>query len=282
MVEIAKNTTDRLSTFRTEHEFERYAEFTSVEELLELRERAESEGVGFYILGNGSNTLFASRRVKTLVAKNKMPKTVEDLGDGRVRASSSAMVAQLLKICREQRRESCYYLASVPATIGGALAMNAGRGKDHNKTIFDYVETLTYYDLDGAVKTVRCDEVEREYRKTMFTGVQGRCILEASFHFPPSDDDDDQIRKRVEWSKEVQDHSSPNCGSVFKQMDPWVMSKFRRLALPFGGAKYSRKTLNWLLNTSKSSRGLVVLIRLAKLAHRVVGKKAELEFIEVR
>lgn len=269
---------DRLSTFRTHHQFERYAEFETVEQFRELCTLAEREGRRLLVLGNGSNVLFTRRRVRSLVAKNKLERVFEDLGGGRVRASSSVMISVILKHCRANGLDSFFYLASVPATVGGAIAMNAGRGRSYGKSIFDFVESVTWFE-DGEVRTAGAAEIPHEYRWTPFTGMTGRLVLEATFLFPPTEETEDKIEERVLYTKEVQDHSLPNCGSVFKESKGGLMLRLRGVRLL--GASYSRKTANWLLNESPSPRGLVLLIRVAKLLHRLIGRRAVVELIEV-
>jgi UDP-N-acetylmuramate dehydrogenase len=269
---------DRLSTYRTRHRFERYAEFSTVEQFRALCEQASREGRRLLVLGNGSNVLFRRGRIRTLVARNKLGRVFEDLGEGRVRASSSLMISVILKHCRDQRLDSFYYLASVPATVGGAIAMNAGRGRSFGQSIFDFVERVTWFE-DGEIRTASAGEIPHEYRWTPFAGLTGKLVLEAVFRFPPSAETEDKIGERVRFSKETQDHSLPNCGSVFKESKGGLMLRLRGLRLL--GASYSTKTANWLLNRSPSPRGLVLLIRVAQVLHRLIGRRAVVELIEV-
>ena len=74
---------DRLSTFRTEHEVPHYGEFETPEQFLELRRQAEAKGLPTYILGNGSNTLFLRRTVRSAVLRNRLRQELRDLGEGR-------------------------------------------------------------------------------------------------------------------------------------------------------------------------------------------------------
>ena len=132
MDSVRQLTSDRLSTFRTSHEFEHYAEFSTTEEFARLVAWARDASLRVYILGNGSNTLFARTRIRTLVLRNRLPRWMNVLDERRVEVSSANPTMTVLKHCEKQRLDSFYYLASVPATIGGTLAMHAGRGRRHN------------------------------------------------------------------------------------------------------------------------------------------------------
>ncbi|NEO67265.1 MAG: FAD-binding protein, partial [Moorea sp. SIO4G2] len=163
-----KSLSDRnLSYYRTEHYFARYAEFASLEDYKAYYQWSKKQGVKLYILGNGSNTLYQKQKVKSLILKNKLPKKIEALSANRFEVSSTVLVLELLKACVDNSLDSFYYLASVPATIGGALAMNAGRGRKHNITIYDFVESVSFYDHESdTVKTLGKGDIVQGYRKT--------------------------------------------------------------------------------------------------------------------
>lgn len=277
--EVVSLNSRQLSTFRTRHEFQHYAKFTTAGEYVALLEFAAREGLQVYVLGNGSNTLFKHTRVRTLVLHNKLDRRFGSVGGNRFEASSSELISSILKYCRQHRLDSFFYLASVPATVGGALAMNAGRGGPEQKTIYDYVESVTYIDHDGATRRLAVDEIERSRRKTIFTGLQTKLITGCIFRFNNSIEDDDKIRERIEWCKENQDLSAPNCGTLFKISSAAIMKKLQGIG--FFGASFSSVTRNWMLNRARSPVPMRILIGVAVVIHRLLGKKIELEVIEV-
>ena len=279
MPEVACLKSSQLSTFRTQHEFQRYAKFTTVDEYIALLDFAASEGLHVYLLGNGSNTLFKHRRIRTLILHNKLKRGFRHLGGNRYEASSSDQISSILKYCREHHLDSFFYLASVPATVGGALAMNAGRGGGVQKTIYDYVESIMFVDHDGEMKLLTVDKIERSPRKTAFTGVQPKLITGCIFRFNNSVEDDDKIRERIEWCKQNQDLSAPNCGTLFKVSSAAIMKKLQGIGI--FGARFSPITRNWMLNRASSPLPIRFLIGIAIVTHRLLGRKIELEIIEV-
>ncbi|BAC91649.1 FAD-binding protein [Gloeobacter violaceus] len=278
MVAVTAFDTSQLSTFRTHHHFERYGEFKSAEEFAEYCRWADGHSARVYILGNGSNTLFARPSVRSLVLKNSLPRTIRSLGDGRVEVSSTVQINEVLNYCYQHALDSFYYLASVPASIGGALAMNAGRGKTHHCTIYDFVESVTYVH-EGAVQTLSNAEIQRGYRRTMFTGIQRSLILSAVLRFDAAHFEHNPLTERRQWAKEHQDNTLPNCGTVFKYASYPIMNRLRGLRI--GDAYFSSKTSNWILNKSSSSAPILTLIKVAKVLHYLSFKKIDLEVIEV-
>ncbi|MEM1239562.1 MAG: FAD-binding protein [Cyanobacteria bacterium P01_H01_bin.26] len=278
---IKSLSTDKLSFYRTKHDFERYGEFSTVEEFIQYCQWAKDNRVTVYVLGNGSNTLFGSKKVSSLVLKNKLNTDIEPLEEGRLKVSSSTQVIDVLKYCSSKSLESFYYLSSVPASIGGALAMNAGRGRQQRMTIYDFVETVTFFDFEqNELRTLESCEVVQDYRQTIFTGIQNKLILYATFKFAPTSLPTDPILARKKWSKNIQDYSAPNCGSVFKLADYRILRRLEGLTI--GKSSFSIKTTNWILNKSKSSFPIKALILVARALHRFLGKKVELEVIVVK
>ncbi len=283
MADIRAIQSERLSTFRTQHDFQFYGEFQTVEEFLEFQRWASANSHRLYILGNGSNTLYTRRRIRTLILKNRLDAWMNDLGEGRLECSSSLPVMRILKHCEASNLDSFYYLASVPATFGGALAMNAGLGV--GGTIYDFVESVTYIE-DGRILTVRCEDLERAHRKTMFTGVHDRLIISGIVKFPSRPLESSEIRKRIEWCHSHQDIRFPNCGSVFRTYTPWILRRIRGLPVagikyPFFHTQFTRKVNNWIICNNRSSWPIVCLIRFVQGIHRLFGKRAETELIEV-
>lgn len=273
--------TEALSFYRTKHRFEAYAEFSSIEEFKGYCDWARERNLPIYILGNGSNTFFCRRNIKSLVLKNNLPKKIEVISENKIRTSSSTTTMEVLKYCYHNSLNSFYYLASVPATIGGALAMNAGRGKAHNLSIYDYVENVSFFDAkDKEVKTLNKSEIVKGYRTTVFTGVQSSLILEATLKFEATVFASNPITERCKWSKQNQDYSAPNCGSVFKDSDSQILSRLMDFKL--GKSSFSGKTKNWILNHSKSHVDVLILIRIAQALHYFKRKKALPEIILVK
>lgn len=282
MTEITRIISDRLSTYRTKHEFLHYGEFRTPDEFIEYRKWAHEHAVRIIILGNGSNVLFKRRKIGTLVLKNHLQSKMEILGEGRIKVSSSLPIMKILKYCEQNALDSFYCMASVPATVGGAIAMNAG---STHETVFDFLDSITYFDGDE-IKEINNDELERSHRKTMFTGIQDRLILSATFSFPHRNMEESEIDKRIEWSHKHQDLSAPNCGSVFRDFNRPIYRWVRRLfpvgmSTPFFRAQFSKVVNNWIINRNHRSWPIVFMIRLVQFIHRITGKQAILELIEV-
>ncbi|WP_414573632.1 FAD-binding protein [Nostoc sp. CCY 9925] len=277
-LKIESLTSNNLSHYKTRHHFERVGEINSIDDLQEYCNWAKENKINIYIIGNGSNTLFVRKNIQSLILKNKLPKYINPLAENRLEVSSSVSVMEVLKYCYQHSMNSFYYLASVPATIGGALAMNAGRGKQHGCTIYDFVESVTFFE-DGSIKTLDKSQIVRDYRETIFTGMHSKLILSAVFKLEQTEFTENPLVSRQLWAKEHQDNTAPNCGSVFKSANYKILEKLRGLSI--GKAMFSAKTSNWILTKSQNSYAIVLLIRIAKFLHLISGQKIELELIVI-
>jgi UDP-N-acetylmuramate dehydrogenase len=271
----------KISLYRTEHVILHYREICSETDALQLLSESAKGNQPIYILGNGSNTFFANRKIRSTILKNKLPRSIEHVGDDTFYISSSTLVSEVLKYCHKNQRESFYYLASVPAEIGGALAMNAGQGLAYGATsIMDFVDKVRFI-RDGDIIEKSPDQLSVSYRNTIFTGQTDMFILGAYFRFVTVPEFvENPIKQRIEWAKKHQDLSKPNCGTVFKTAQPKILNRFRGLSM--FGATYSRKTGNWIINESKNPLGIKLLISIVILAHRLFFQKCETEIIRVK
>lgn len=282
-MEVKSLKTDSLSRYKTFHHFENYGEICSVEDYSFYIQWAKQHNKRVFILGNGSNTLFTKKKIRSLILKNNMPKEIECVSDGLYKVSSNVMMHEILNFCFKNSLDSFYFLASVPASIGGALAMNAGEGKyiEGSKCTYDFVESVTFIDADGSVHTLSRNEMNVDFRKTMFTGHQEKFIVSAIFKFPLVDFNGvNPIKDRIHWAKQHQDNVAPNCGSVFNEGNGRILNRLKGLKV--GSTYFSRKTSNWINNHSSRTLPILSLIAATKLLHFMIGKKCRLEIIRVK
>ncbi|MFI4882958.1 MAG: UDP-N-acetylmuramate dehydrogenase [Phycisphaerales bacterium JB064] len=167
----------------------------------------------FKVLGEGANLLVADRGVRELVVSLKEMDAVSiDAQTGLVRAQAGADLMRLVQDTARAGLEGLHKLAGVPASIGGAVAMNAG-GK-YGST-FDHLIELTTMDRDGVVRTEPAYEFQAGYRDG---GLGGRIVVEALFQLTKADPS--AVREQVKAIMHEKKHSQPlaadSAGCVFK------------------------------------------------------------------
>ena len=129
-----------------------------------------ANGVRTYLLGNGSNTLFADEgydgAVIDLRGLNFGP-TAEPQPDGSTRLTASAglTLGRLCAAAQQQGLAGLAFACGIPGTIGGAVYMNAGAYGGEMK---DVLENVTFLDSDLTERTLPAAELALGYRTSLF------------------------------------------------------------------------------------------------------------------
>lgn len=199
--------------------------------------------------------------------------------DGIITASSSIKIQQLIQFANKNGLGGAEYLYSLPALVGGIVAMNAGRGKSHSKSISDYILSVDVV-IEGSLKTLSKSECEFSYRKSNLA--EGKIIIHAvrfKFDKLSIDEGKKRIKERIDYSKVFQPINMPSAGSVFKKADGRIMRILRVFSREKSGLYFSKKTSNWITNGGGGTyKEAMKLARLVERLHRVLGKKIEVEW----
>lgn len=136
------------------------------------------------IIGDGANLLVADAGVGGLVIslqQGDFVRTSLDDQTGRVRVGAGAALPRLINTCVSHGLAGIEGIAGIPATIGGALRMNAGGSFG---AIADAVRTVTVIDRDGRERVLAADEIGFGYRTS---DLAGRIVVGAELALTPSD-----------------------------------------------------------------------------------------------
>lgn len=236
----------------------------------------------YHLLANGSNILMNDKKIfQNVVYMNEFNKNLEYKGD-IIRAGASVKLQQLINFLHDNNLGGIEYLYSVPATIGGAVYMNAGRGKSFNKSISDYIVSIKIYD-GKSIKAISKEECDFSYRNSIFKR-NNWIILEVDFKFEHMNSEEGERlkRERIEHSKKYQHSNIANAGTVFCDSNNRIMSIVRKINIGWkDGIKYSYKTDNWLINNGKGTyKQAKILINFVRFIHKIMFKNIKLEYIE--
>jgi len=82
--------------------------------------------LSYYIIGSGTNMLFADGGFRGLILKNEVRGINRIRGEGRVVALAGTPLADLVSFALEDGLEGIEFAAGIPGTVGGAVFGNAG------------------------------------------------------------------------------------------------------------------------------------------------------------
>ena len=235
-----------------------------------------------YCIGGGSNLLINDEAVfDEAVNLREFNKRFENLGGGKFYIGASVRLQKAINSINELEYGGIEYLFSVPGLIGGAIYMNAGRGKTYHQCLSDYILEVEAL-VDGKVVTFKKDDCGFSYRKSIFQELNKCIILGATFAFDNVPKEESQRRKkeRIDHCKQCQDNSAYNFGTVFCKANKIVMEFVRLTSRKQKAVSFSAKTRNWLLNdgTGKFSDTIGEMNRVKRL-HGYLGLPCQEEVV---
>lgn len=240
------------------------------ENIEELRDIISQLKGNCYILAAGSNIVFGSYVEKPIVNLMELNKEMYFLNNGILKVGCSVRIQKLINYAMENSLGGFEYLYSLPASVGGVVYMNAGRGMIHNQQVSDWIDTIEYLDLDDMVIKEKTKVTEEwSYRCSPFQKMNA-IILSVNFkmkHFP-KEQIAAKIKDRIDKVKKDQEGNKPSCGSVMHTCNKYVMFLFKGYRK--GGAHYSKKVNNWISNDKNATGDDVVkLIEAPQKIHRL-------------
>ncbi len=254
-----------------------FSEPESEEEIVKLLAWARREGFSFFVLGNGSNVIFADAGYEGLVIsmrrfRNDLVKM--DLDRSQVTVSAGVSLARLVRFCQESGLAGTEFLAQIPGTAGGALVMNAGfsRHAGQRNEIGDLVLEVRALQKDGTSVTLGREDLKFSYRHS---NLETYLLLEATLKLwrRPKDQIQSEMKANQDFRKAKQSIAEPNAGSIFRNplgLHPSAGALIEKAGLKgrrIGGIQVSEQHANYFINkgngTSKDVLQLMEEVRKA-------------------
>lgn len=183
-----------------------------LEDLVEFLKQIESNEPLTWA-GLGSNLLVRDGGIRgTVVMTSGALNRIGFVGDGRLRAEAGVASAKVARFCVDNGFTGAEFLAGIPGTVGGALAMNAGAFGGETWNIVDSVETV---DRHGNLRTRMPSEYEIEYRH--LRGPADEWFVAGVFRLTGTEDGKGKalIKSLLAKRGATQPTQLPNAGSVF-------------------------------------------------------------------
>ncbi len=244
-----------------------YAEVDTLYSLNLLINLAKQYRVKYKVIGNGTNILVSDLGFDGIIIDTKRLNDVFFKREN-VKAMAGATLEKVIRFNLDHKLGGLEALSGIPATIGGAIVMNAG-AFGHN--ISDHlltVETLR----NGKIKTYDKNECKFAYRKSKFIH-KNEIVISATFSFPNVDKEVilSGIKSYTEIRKSIQPQGR-SCGSVFINPKPLsagaLIEKAGLKGYEIGGAKVSEKHANFII-TNQSARAKDVYLLIQEIKQKV-------------
>lgn len=201
-------------------------------------------------VGLGSNLLVRDGGIRGTVILPFGGLDQLQLVDGdRVHAGAGVACAKVARFAARAGLTGAEFLAGIPGTMGGALAMNAGAFGGETWPLVAAVQTL---DHSGELHTRGPQDYSVSYRTV--TGPDNEWFVCADLQLQPGDTDSAQarIRSLLERRSATQPTQLPSCGSVFRNPpDDFAARLIETCGLKgeqIGKAQVSSKHANFIVN----------------------------------
>ena len=171
-------------------------------------------------------------------------------------AGAGVASPHVAKFAAKHSLAAAEWLAGVPGTVGGALAMNAGC---YGTETWEQVVDCTTIDRDGALHTRTSAEYEIGYRHVAAKFSNEEWFVAARFRFQAGDAAVAKARIKELLAKRMasQPLDKPNAGSTFRNPPgdhaARLIESCGLKGYMIGGAQVSTKHANFIVNTGTAS-----------------------------
>jgi UDP-N-acetylmuramate dehydrogenase len=208
-------------------------------------------------VGLGSNLLVRDGGWRGTVVLMHAASRRPEMRAGAIYAEAGVASPKVARFAAMHDLEGAEFLAGVPGTVGGALAMNAGC---YGGETWDVVERVTTIDRRGVIVERGRDEYDLGYRHCALRVGGEEWFVAAWFRLKPGDGATSRAVMKELLARRIatQPLSLPNAGSVFRNppkhhaarlIESCGLKGFER-----GAARVSDKHANFIVNPKGAAR----------------------------
>jgi UDP-N-acetylmuramate dehydrogenase len=218
-------------------------------------------------LGMGSNLLVRDNGIRGTVISTRGRLNSMKMEDfNTVYAEAGALCPHVARFCSDRGLSGAEFLAGIPGTLGGALAMNAGAFGGETWLLVEQVLTV---DRTGVCRVRHRNMFEVGYRTV--AGPVDEFFLAARLKLRAGDEIESRRRIKALLAKrlETQPLNLPSCGSVFRNPPNDHAARLIEASglkgCTIGGACVSEKHANFIVNRNQARaadiEALIELVR---------------------
>lgn len=267
--ELMKNHT----TFKIGGSADVFVDAESAEEISDIIKYCKNNGIPYMVIGNGSNMLVSDKGIRGAVIKVGAKMNGISVDGETVTAGAGARLSAVANEALKAGLSGFETLSGIPGMLGGAIYMNAGAYGGEMK---DVLESVTYIDAEGEMKTAEKDKLDLSYRHSMFED-SGFVIVSAVMRLKKGNYDDIKA-SMLDYNKRRADKqplSMPSAGSTFKRPEGHFAGKLIQdsglMGYTIGGAQVSDVHAGFLVN--KGGATAEDVMRLIEYVQKTVTEK---------
>ncbi|MCB0320335.1 MAG: UDP-N-acetylmuramate dehydrogenase, partial [Bdellovibrionales bacterium] len=248
----------RLTTVAVGGELSLLVEAETLFGLQSVLQLASQFGITVSPLGFGSNSIFPDEAYPGCVVMltGEEFKNFDIGANGNVRVQSGFGLMRLARITAQAGFSGLEFAAGIPASLGGAVRMNAGA---HGGDIGGVLQSVRCISPQGEIFDLSHSELKFHYRRCFLP--EDAIILEARLHLVSGDalTIQSSLTKNLEYRKATQPLTLPSFGSVFRnpandnRSAGELLERIGAKGEERGGAMFSDLHANWIVNTARNA-----------------------------
>ncbi len=229
-----------------------------------LKQLPEAEPVLW--LGLGSNLLIRDGGFNGTVIITAGALQAMHVEGETVEAEVGVYCSKLAKQAAKAGLQGGAFLAGIPGTLGGALAMNAGA---HGAETWEFVSAVTTIDMQGNIHQRQATEFDVSYRHVAIPANEYFVAARMQFASGDAQTETALIRELLRKRNASQPTNQPCAGSVFRNPEGDFAGRLIEISdlkgLRVGGASVSTKHANFIVNDSNATaadiENLILLVQ---------------------
>ncbi|MCK4532565.1 UDP-N-acetylmuramate dehydrogenase [bacterium] len=274
------------TTFRVGGPVDYLIKVTGVEELRGIVCLLDRNNIGCKIIGMGSNILVKDKGLSGALLKLEGTfDRIQVIGE-KVIVGAGVPLPVLIKKCVDYGLQGTEFLSGIPGTVGGAIVMNAGTGK---QAIGDLIEEVEIFQQNGKINLLHKKELTFGYRKNNF--LKKDIILKTKLSLKKGNKNDilSMIKNNLQKRVQTQPLNFSNAGCIFKNPGKknrltagGLIERAGLKGIKKGKAQISTKHANFIVNLKGAqARDILFLInKIKREVNKMFGIKLRME-IEV-
>ncbi len=225
------------------------------------------ENIQITWLGRGTNVLIRDGGIRGVVILLQSGiNQIVLVEPAKIRAEVGASCAKLARFSTDQNLNGAEFLAGIPGTVGGALAMNSGA---YGSETWDFVEHVETINRSGHIQKRSSKDLNVSYRSV--DGLKNEWFISAVFTFSMGDGNfaRGKIRELLSERNASQPVGNQSCGSVFRNPENDFAARMIETChlkgVAVGDAQISTKHANFIINggnaTAQDIEDLIIMVR---------------------
>jgi UDP-N-acetylmuramate dehydrogenase len=241
------------------------------------------------VLGGGTNVLVLDGGIRGLTVRLAKSLNGVEVDGPSVVAEAGVLYPVLANTTAAKGLAGLEFATGIPATVGGAVYMNAGAYGSETVEVLDWADVFRA-EGPGAGEVVRMknEDLRLTYRKSILHEHPDWIVLRAGYTLSPGDPE--ELKARIKEFRSQRMTGSPNkpsCGSTFKRPPGDFPGRVIEVAglkgTRVGNVEVSPIHANYLVNlgggTAEDALKLIELVRATVLERLGIELEAEVRVI---